>query len=462
MEWREFVREFSNMSIYLAYNVNVDAIVYLNEKNIQKLVDTFGAGNILKKLEEYPRQIDEPLDFAARLIHALRTGKPNAVPMFNQKLNKWFDSHFKYDVERIGGQVGIIANLLANLDFKRVIAYSPLLGKRQAEMFVDKENLYYPSVKEEMLKLEGIRRAYKEGDPVKVNRIFEFRKGTKFRLGDEVVEVPHSGRFIVSSRLDELRIETKDDLRPFLPQIGEMVDGIILSGYQGIKNFYPDGKTADYYIRRAKKDIELLKRNKDVKVHVEFASIQDKDLRKKVVREIFPLADSVGMDEAEIAHILNVIGYPELSDRIFNYNRIEDVVLGGKIILDETNLEILQIHTIYYIMYITRSSNPLSEEELRASLELATTLAASRASLGDVKSPEDLKVGAKVPYNEQGEYVKLRFEEARRRIRTRGYKIVIIPTRLVKNPVSTVGLGDTISAGAFSSYIAFLRKKGVY
>ncbi|AIF69386.1 phosphofructokinase [Palaeococcus pacificus DY20341] len=462
MDWQGFVKDFKEMALYLAYNTNVDAIVYLKEDMVQRLIDEFGAEGVKKRIEEYPRQIDEPLDFVARLVHALKTGKPNAVPMFNQELNSWFDSHFKYDVERIGGQVGIIANLLANLNFKQVIAYSPILGKKQAEMFVDRNNLLYPTVEHEMLALKKAREAYRESDPVKVNRIFEFRKGMKFKLGGDLIEVPHSGRFIVSSRPDELRIETKDDIRPFLPKIGEMVDGVILSGYQGIKKFYPDGKTADYYLNRAKRDIELLKRNRDVKVHVEFASIQDKELRKKVVREIFPLADSVGMDEAEIAHILNVIGYPELSDRIFNYNRIEDVVLGGKIILDETNLEILQIHTIYYIMYITRSSNPLSEKELRSSLELATILAATRASLGDVKSPQDLTVGQKVPYNEQGEYVKLRFEEARRRIRTRGYKIVITPTRLVKQPVSTVGLGDTISAGAFSSYLALLKRKGVY
>ena len=162
------------------------------------------------------------------------------------------------------------------------------------------------------------------------------------------------------------------------------------------------------------------------------------------------------MDESEIAHILNSLGYPKLADRIFNYNRIEDTVLGGKIILDELNLEILQIHTIYYPM----KDNPLSENELRQSLEIATTLAAARASLGDIKSPEDFKVGLKVPYNEYGEFVKLRFEEAKRKLRTREYKVVIIPTRLVKNPVSTVGLGDTISAGAFTSYLAMLRKKG--
>ncbi|ACS90274.1 MAG TPA: ADP-specific phosphofructokinase [Thermococcaceae archaeon] len=459
----EFLRDFQNMSMYLAYNTNVDAIIYLNEKHIQTLIKEFGAENVKKRMQEYPREINEPLDFVARLIHALKTGKPQSVPLMSYEVDKWFNSRFEHGVERIGGQVGIIANLLANLDFKKVIAYSPLLGKKQAEMFVRRDNLLYPVVENGKLILKKPLEAYKEDDPVKINRIFEFRAGMRFNLGNEVIEVPYSGRFIVACRSEEFaRVETSSNFKPYLPEIGEMVDGAILSGYQGIRNHYTDGKNANYYLRKAKEDIKLLKKKKDVKIHVEFASIQDRDLRKKVIFNIFPLADSVGMDEAEIAHILSVLGYRDLSDRIFTYNRIEDTILGAKILLDELNLEVLQIHTIYYLMYITHRDNPLSEGDLLKSLEVGTTLAATRALLGDIKRPEDVKVGLNIPFNEKGEYVKLRLEEALSKMRTREYKIVITPTRIVKNPVSTVGLGDTISAGAFASYLSLLMRKGAY
>lgn len=457
---RELLEKARELSIYTAYNTNVDAIVYLNDEIIQKLIDEFGAEVVRRRMDEYPREINEPLDFVARLVHALKTGKPMAVPLVNEELQPWFDSHFNYDVERMGGQAGIIANLLANLDFREVLVYTPHLAKRQAEMFVKKPNLFYPVVEDGKLLLKHPWEAYRENDPVKVNRIFEFRAGTTFRLGSETITVPFSGRFIVSARFESIRIYTEPALKPFLPEIGQRIDGAILSGYQGIKLRYSDGKDANYYLREAKKDILLLKREKDVKVHLEFASIQNRELRKKVIYNLFPLVDSVGMDEAEIAYVLSALGYDKLADRIFTYNRIEDTVLGGKILIDEMNLELLQIHTIYYIMYIAHADNPLSEAELRNSLELATTLAASRASLGDVTSPDQISVGMSVPYNERGEYVKLRFEEAKRKQRSREYKLVIIPTRLVPKPVSTVGLGDTISTGAFTSYLAMLKEKG--
>ncbi len=457
---RELLEKARELSIYTAYNTNVDAIVYLNGEIVQGLIDEFGVEAVRRKMDEYPRQINEPLDFVARLVHALKTGKPMAVPLVNEELHSWFDSHFRYDVERMGGQAGIIANLLSSLDFRRVTVYTPHLARKQAEMFVNRPNLFYPVVENGRLTFKHPREAYRENDPLKVNRIFEFRAGTTFRLGDETITVPFSGRFIVSARFESIRIYTEPELRPFLPQVGEMSDGAILSGYQGIKLRYSDGKDANHYLRKAKEDIMLLKREKDVKVHLEFASIQSRELRKKVIYNLFPLVDSVGMDESEIAYVLSALGYDRLADRIFTYNRIEDTVLGGKILIDEMNLELLQIHTIYYIMYIAHADNPLSEGELRRGLELATTLAASRASLGDITSPDQISVGASVPYNERGEYVKLRFEEAKRKLRTKEYKLVIIPTRLVQNPVSTVGLGDTISTGAFTSYLAMLKEKG--
>ncbi|HIQ39100.1 MAG TPA: hypothetical protein EYH53_03725, partial [Methanothermococcus okinawensis] len=39
-------------------------------------------------------------------------------------------------------------------------------------------------------------------------------------------------------------------------------------------------------------------------------------------------------------------------------------------------------------------------------------------------------------------------------------KIALVPTRLVENPKSTVGLGDTISSGAFVGYVSLLKNKG--
>ncbi len=79
---RELLDKARELSMFTAYNTNVDAIVYLNGKTVQRLIDEFGAEAVKRRMEEYPREINEPpLDFVARLVHALKTGgKPMAVP----------------------------------------------------------------------------------------------------------------------------------------------------------------------------------------------------------------------------------------------------------------------------------------------------------------------------------------------------------------------------------------------
>ncbi|EHP86344.1 ADP-specific phosphofructokinase [Methanotorris formicicus] len=460
MNIEKYLKNLSNLSIFLAYNANVDAIKYLNDKDVQELIDLFDINDIKKKIEEYPRVIKSPLDFVARLIHSMKTGKPAEVPLYDdEKLQSWFNQ-FKYDEERMGGQVGIISNLLSILGLKKVIAYTPILSKKQAEMFVNRENLVYPSIVNGNLVLKKPIESYREDDPLKINRIFEYRMGVKFRLGSEEITTPQANRFIVASRPENLRIEIKDELKEKLPEIGKIVDCAILSGYQAIKEEYKDGKTGDYYLKRAKEDIKLLrKHNKGLKIHLEFASIPNRAIRKKIADNLLPNVDCIGMDETELANILHVIGYDRLSEEILKKSRIEDVVEGSKILLDEYNLEIVQVHTMYYIMYLCGKDNPLSDEELKETLEFATILASTKAALGNIRNVEDLKVGLGVQYNEYGDLLTTIVEELTKKPENKNYRMFLVPSRLVKNPKSTVGLGDTISSGAFVGYVSFLKNK---
>ncbi|AEF97266.1 ADP-specific phosphofructokinase [Methanotorris igneus] len=460
MEIKEYLNNLSNLSIFLAYNANVDTIKYLNDKDVQELIDLFDVNEIIKKIEEYPRIIKSPLDFVARLIHSMKTGKPAEVPLYDdEEINKWFN-RFKYDEERMGGQVGIISNLLSILGLKKVIAYTPILSKKQAEMFVNKDNLLYPSVVDGNLILKKPIESYREDDPLKINRIFEYKKGVKFRLGDEEITTPQANRFIVASRPENLRIEIRDELREKLPKIGDMVDCAILSGYQAIKEEYKDGKTGDYYLKKAKEDIKLLKKNnKNLKVHLEFASIPNRAIRKKIADNLLPNVDCVGMDETELANVLNVIGYDKLSNEILKKSWVEDVVEGSKILLEEYDLEIVQVHTMYYIMYLCREDNPLTNEELKKTLEFATILASTKAALGNIGDVDDLKVGLEVPYNEYRDLLASIVAELSKKPENKDYRMLLVPSRLVKNPKSTVGLGDTISSGAFVGYVSFLKNK---
>ena len=132
---------------------------------------------------------------------------------------------------------------------------------------------------------------------------------------------------------------------------------------------------------------------------------------------------------------------------------------GSKILLDEYGLDIVQVHTMYYIMYVCRGDIPLTNEELRETLEFATILASTKAALGNIDDVDDLKIGLEIPYNEYGDLLTSIVKELGEKPENRDYKMLLVPSRLVKNPKSTVGLGDTISSGAFVGYVSFLKDK---
>ena len=181
-----------------------------------------------------------------------------------------------------------------------------------------------------------------------------------------------------------------------------------------------------------------------------------------IVDNIIPKVDSLGMDETEIANVINVMGYGDLSNTILQNSsiRVEDVLYASKILLEKyDNLEIVQIHALYYIMCLCRRNNPLSEEELEKTLDLATILAGTKAKLGKVSTIEDLREGFKIPYNKHREIFKKVIRDLRENPEYKDYKIALVPSRLVNNPKSTVGLGDTISSGAFIGYVSMLREK---
>ncbi|AEH07158.1 ADP-specific phosphofructokinase [Methanothermococcus okinawensis] len=454
------LNNFSNMGVFLAYNVNVDAIKFFKDgQQVQELINLFDENEIINTINKYPRIINNPLDFIARLIYSMKTGKPSEVPISEDKsLNEWFDG-LKYDEERMGGQVGIISNLLSILNLKRVIAYTPILSKKQAEMFVNRENLLYPSVIDGNLVLKKPIESYKKNDPLKINRIFEYDANIEFYLGDEKITTPQANRFIAASRPDALRFEIKEELKEKLPEIGEIIDCAILSGYQGIKEKYSDGKTDEYYFKKAEEDIKLLKENnKNLKIHLEFASIQSINLRRKIADKIIPNVNCLGMDDTEIANIIHVMGYDELSKKIIKNSMVEDVVKASKILLDKyDNLELVQTHTMYYIMCLCRKDNPLSEKDLEKTLEFATILASTKAKLGDISKIEDIKEGILIPYNKYGNILYSIVDDLKNDETYKNYKIALVPSRLVKNPKSTVGLGDTISSGAFIGYVSLLK-----
>ena len=180
--------------MFVAYNSNIDAIKHISEKDISKLLTLVDLASVQEKIVKFPREIASPVDFISRLIIAMRDGKAAEVPTYSSDINEWLTDNLVFDDARMGGQAGIISNLLAYLGVKKVISYVPWLSREQAEYFADLPNLLHPIFENGKLVLKNPRHAYNPEFKPRVNWIIEFSKGLRVKYGGEHFVVPRDDR----------------------------------------------------------------------------------------------------------------------------------------------------------------------------------------------------------------------------------------------------------------------------
>ncbi|MBP2030926.1 ADP-dependent phosphofructokinase/glucokinase [Methanohalophilus levihalophilus] len=480
-EWEErYAKAYESISssisnvrgVFVAYNSNIDAIKHIHSGDIERLLKNLDIEKVQEKIYSYPRQIDTPYDFLARLLIAMRDGKAAEVPTYSTDIHEWLTDNFVFDSARMGGQAGIISNLLASMDMKRVIAYIPWLSREQANYFVESDNLVHPIVRDGKLELLHPTKAYNPEYKSKVNWIIEFPKDLKVNFGEEQFIVPRNNRLIISSRPPWIRIDISDEVYSHLTDFCGHVDGAILSGYQMIKEDYEDGTTYKDHVKNSVDLIESLKAcNPDVRIHVEFTSIQNKTIRSAILNDIVKShVHSLGLDTVEVANALNVLGHEELAYSVISKgeNAIISLYEGAVRLLHGLKLERIHIHSLGYYICVASTDCPVTPEDHLECLLFSSCAAASRAIMGDIKHFDDIEFGLDVRISQKGmdEIEKLGTYLVRQGvcsmdefrdgcIRTPHHDVLVNPTKVVEDPVGTVGIGDAISASAF---VAMLSK----
>lgn len=483
-EWEQrHVDAFNNVKeaipylsgIFVAYNSNIDAIKHLTEADISRLTGLFNEADIQERIEEYPREIKDPLDLMARLIISMREGKAAEIPTHTSDIHEWLKQHLGFDYARMGGQAGIISNELACLGIRKVVAYVPWLSKEQTEYFVDSDNLWHPSIENGKVVLKHPKAAFKPNLEPKVNWILEYSRGLHVDCNKRSFIVQRDNRLIISSRPKWLRLDMDREVYEHLGVIFP-VDGAMLSGYQIMKEEYEDGTTYKHYVESSVQVIEKLKSlNPELRIHVELTSIQNRVIRRAILADIVAKhVHSLGLDTVEVANALNVLGHEELSYSVIKKeeNGITSLYQGAVQLLKDLSLERVHVHSLGFYICVLAKDHPLSLKDHRDFLLFSSTVAAAKAFKGTVESLNDAEVGLDVPISSSGIKGLEEFKAycVSRKLCTAdefdyGYlygpdhDAVLIPSKVVEKPRATVGIGDAISAAAFTAMLAKMKQK---
>ena len=187
----------------------------------------------------------------------------------------------------------------------------------------------------------------------------------EFDLGEEWGQYrsPRANRFIVHNDYSNMMLESIDGFAKALHQFKPSL--VIIGGLQMLDNFcfHPDIRT-----EKIKKISELLKSlPATTKVHFEMASFTEERLLLELIKYVIPYADSLGMNEQELADLCSMYEYGNITVASDPFPRVASTLdkmralygyVGEKGVDQGRSLSRIHVHTLaYQAIFITKHSD---------------------------------------------------------------------------------------------------------
>ncbi|MCR4426526.1 MAG: hypothetical protein NUW23_10120 [Firmicutes bacterium] len=450
----------------LGFHTTIDGIKRVVPEEVERVLseDPALAERVRARLGATPEEINTAEDLLVALLDSMSRGKALQRMIRSEAVFNWTMGHFGYDRLRIGGTSGNMANLLAPVGFPEILLYVNPLTREQAELLVPNPNLKVIARTGRGFTTKHPHDAW-TGEGVKaLHWVFEYPKGVRVEAGGISVEAPRANRFIAAWNPVNNRLRLVDTFTHGLPSVVDRFSHFIISGFHIVSEKYPDGSTSEDCLKPVAAFISHIKAiAPHLTLHYEFASIGSAAVRTGVVQHILPLVHSLGLNEVELVTLLRDVGEERLGERIETSEDIGDVFEGTRVLAERLGLPRVHLHNLGYYLCLTRPDYATAAQSLDG-LVFAASVAAARTATGRIESRSDiLRDGLAVPISEAGlenasklgKHLELPgFEEtgiapAGSSPVTGGFEVSFVPTRVVAEPVLTVGLGDLISSSAF-------------
>lgn len=281
----------------------------------------------------------------------------------------------------------------------------------------------------------------------------EFHLILEYKAGEQwgSTQAPQANRFIFSHDVSngemsslETFVASLDDFQP---------DLVVLSGLHMM-----EGQGRQLWEERLKEAVSAISDiRKDIPIHLELASMTDKDYMNSIMQEVLPIVSSIGLNEQELLFLSQAGGGPHADlaawKGIPDVARVSDILLwileqhGRSDPSSEAELTRIHFHTLAYHILATVDGYWGNQ----ASAVMAGARVASSQACG-LESVDVSKVELKAPlefhssHSEPREKLSLNPAEPAAVWRRGNVTFHLTPVLVCKQPLRTVGLGDAISA----------------
>ena len=438
-----------------AFNTNIDAVKKVSGSEIENIIKQLNIDeNSL--ITENKEEITTFLDVLRGFIKCFSKGIAEEWVVNNQETFEQINKHIGYDKMQMGGQGGIVANLMGVCNIDPVYVHCASLPKEQAELFHNLPNLKSFTYEGEEEQTTNITRS--EDIPL-IHFIIEFDKGDSIKIKGKKYTCPKANRFIATYDPLNLKLHIDKHFDNAMLSGKFKFEHIILSGFQLLKETLPDGKSGIERTENALKQIKLWQKAAgEHLLHFEVASTQDKVIRKKLIETIGNEADSIGINERELIDILEVIGENSLAEVCDKETTSTNLFKGMLKVLYYIKAPRIQLHMFGLYITLQQKGFKLLPLQNRNGMQLAAVIAATKAATGSVSEKEillyakDKKVSDKSleELNTLAKYITDKF--GANNISETGiyenneFDLIAVPSIIIDKPVTLVGMGDTISS----------------
>ncbi len=400
-------------------------------------------------------EIHSPADFMQGLFYSLSRGAALQRMIRSLDTHQWVMDTFGPGEYRLGGTAGNMARSLAPLGLP-VTVYANPLTVELAQLFGDYPNLNVIARRDGEFVRIPPRQAARDEEIRAIHWIFEY--GTDFVMELDGIQIqPHrANRYIPSWNPINNQFRMSVEFAQGFLALLDTYSHLLFSGFHILSERYPDSSTCVDVVKPLSDYLSVVRdRSPKLKIHLELASIASPMIRRAVGRDIVPCVHSIGLNETELPLFLKPIN-PQLEFELGENPSILDYCRAMSAILHSTPVERIHFHNLGY--YLSLERQPwTSPEASRDALLFAATMASARARYGLFSERGDIEKGLETPVEEENrrELAFLAEQLGQPSLAEtgigifEGWHLLAVPTRLVKMPLFTVGLGDTISSGAF-------------
>ena len=426
-----------------AFNSNIDAVLKISGSEITGLANDVALE--YENIEQGENKLNSPHNVVRGIVKCFQHGIAEEWLAEDAAVYEWMQKNLGYDRLQMGGQAGIIANVLALTGIKNVLVHTASHPRLQAEQF-----LHIPNLKAvgDDGKLHIAYETNRQNDIPLVHWIIEFDKGDECVIGNKTIVCPKSNRFIATYDPLNSKMHINNYFMNELKQ--NNFDCLLLSGYHMLQ-----GKSGIEAVKNSAREIQKLKKtNPQGIIHLEIASTQDKAVRSEILNQIAVQSDSLGLNERETLDILELLSPQDF--KVLNTAELHSPQLFDALckIKEYTKAPRIQLHMFGLYVTIQNKKPLIGSNESISGMLAAATAAASKAYLSKLEKKSDLCYAAE---NHVGNICLSELQKLSDYLNSpellssgicnfHNYTVTAIPTIIVEKPKTLVGMGDTISS----------------